>query len=420
MTINTAPSADRSLSGLNYRYIIVAASFFTLLFMWGSNYCFGIFFNPLLDEFGWTRAITSGAFSLAIIMEGIGSMVTGRIFDRYGPRIVLITCGIVFGAGFILMSQVREIWHLYLLYGIVVGLGLSGSFVGTMWAVANWFTHRRGKMMAIVVSSVGVGTMLMPPIANRLIIDTGWRNAFVLVGWGAMILIVLSAFFIKTRTSNAETLPVYETDKEKTHQPSPNPPLREALRSVRLWLICGIIMLWAVGKYAILIHITPYAIEMGLHATQAANILAVIGGATFATTIALGMSVDRFGSYRTFTVGLAVMAASLAWLLSTDSLWGLYVFAIAFSFGYSCGPVLMPSLVAEAFGLEGFGTLLGIVNLCACIGCGIGPALTGYLFDRTGNYTSAFTALAFLAVVSVLLSLVLLQLQDRLASRDAT
>lgn len=262
MTINATSSYERIASRFNYGYVIVVAAFFFHLFMWGSNYCFGIFFKPLLVEFGWTRAITSGAFSLAIIMEGLGSMLLGRIADRYGPRAVLCTCGIVFGLGFMLMSQVQEVWHLYLFYGIVVGLGLSGSFVGTMWAVANWFTHQRGKMMALVVSGLGVGTMIMAPVANRLILRTGWRNAFMIVGVGAMILIVLSALFIKTSPIDRKTIPVDNASENKVRRPIVSFSLQKALRSIQFWLICAIILLWAFGKYAILVHIPTHTIDL--------------------------------------------------------------------------------------------------------------------------------------------------------------
>lgn len=413
MATNPAQSPEFSTPKFYYGYVIVAAAFFTKLLMWGSNYCFGIFFEPILTEFGWSRAITSGAFSLAIIMEGLGSMFMGRMADRHGPRMVLITCGILFGLGFVLMSKVQAVWHLYLFYGIVVGLGLSGSFVGTMWAVANWFTRQRGKMMALVVSSLGIGTMIMVPVANKLILETGWRNAFVIVGLGAMTLIVLSALFIKTCPVNGKTNLEGDAGFKNAEDAVSGIPIKTALKSMQLWLICLIISLWALGKYAILVHIATHAIDLGYSATSSANILTIIGGATFVTTIVLGMSVDQFGSFRTFIAGLAVMAASLVWLPMTTSLWGLYLFAVAFSFGYSCGPVLMPSLVVETFGLTSFGEILGVINFCACIGCGIGPLLTGHLFDLTGSYTSAFILLAVLSILSALLSLVLAQVHHR-------
>ena len=132
-----------------------------------------------------------------------------------------------------------------------------------MWAVANWFTRQRGKMMALVVSSLGIGTMIMVPVANHLILETGWRNAFVIVGLGAMALIVLSALFIITCPLDSKTTMAGDAGFKDTEDPVPNVTLQTALKSMQLWLICAIIMLWALGKYAILVHITTYAIDIG-------------------------------------------------------------------------------------------------------------------------------------------------------------
>ena len=111
-----------------YGYIVVLAAFLITVTMWGTLYSFGVFFKPLLTEFGWTRAETSGAYSLFIVLHGLVYIVTGRLNDRLGPRIVMIACGFFLGLGYLLLSQISTIWHLYLVYGVIIAIGMSGGF----------------------------------------------------------------------------------------------------------------------------------------------------------------------------------------------------------------------------------------------------------------------------------------------------
>jgi len=400
---------QRAESQVFYGYVIVTASLFMMVMIWGTNYSFGIFFKPLLSEFGWTRAMTSGAFSLAILMEGFGSMLLGRLTDRFGARLIMTACGLFFGTGFLLMSKVYHIWHLYLFYGVIIGIGLSGSYVSLMSIIARWFVRRRGMIIAIVISGVSIGTLIMTPIANQLILAYGWRVSFVSLGVIALVSITGVSQLLRD-APNQTGQGQHETEEVKGEGPNLQSvpiTLQAAIHTSQLWLLCCILLLWGFCKYVVLVHIAPHAIELGISATNAANVLAVIGGATFLTTIILGIAADRIGSERAFIIGLAIMSAALIWLLAAGDLWALYLFAAVFSFGYACGSVLMPTIVAEVFGFHSYGALLGVVNFSACIGCATGPVLAGYLFDITGDYTLAFLVTAALSVVSLILTLLL-------------
>ena len=152
-----------------YGYIVVIAAFFIMLLMWGIFFTFGVFFKPVLTTFGWTRAVTSGAFSLNWIIQGLLSIVVGRVNDRLGPRIVLTVCGSILGLGYLLMSQISTLWQLYLFYSVLIATGMSGAFVSLASTVARWFVKRRGIMTGIVVAGSGLGGLIAPPVANWLI-----------------------------------------------------------------------------------------------------------------------------------------------------------------------------------------------------------------------------------------------------------
>src|SRR5262245_11021131 len=141
--------------GIFYGYTIVAAASFIMVLIFGVHYSFGIFFKPVSTEFGWTRAMTAGAFSLVWIPQGLLASVMGGLNDRFGPRLVLTICGFLIGLGYLLMSQITALWQLYLFYGVIVGAGLGGTFVPLVSTTTRWFVKRRGLMAGIVAAGVG-------------------------------------------------------------------------------------------------------------------------------------------------------------------------------------------------------------------------------------------------------------------------
>ncbi len=122
-----------------YGYILVIAALVIITLNYGARFSFGIFFKPVLNEFGWTRALTSGAFTASMLFQAVASPLLGRLNDKFGPRWVLTLCGFLLGVGYLLMSQVTGLWHLYLFYGVIVGTGMGGSFVASLSTIARWF-----------------------------------------------------------------------------------------------------------------------------------------------------------------------------------------------------------------------------------------------------------------------------------------
>ena len=129
--------------GFYYGYIVVLAAFVIWMITWGVSMTYGVFFKPILSEFGWTRAMTAGARSLSLGVWGLMGIVTGRLTDRLGPRKVVLIAGCFFGIGYLLMSYISNAWQFYVIYGVVIGIGLSAVTVPTMTTVARWFVKRR-------------------------------------------------------------------------------------------------------------------------------------------------------------------------------------------------------------------------------------------------------------------------------------
>ena len=200
--------------GFFYGYIVGILAFLIMMASIGSHTSFGVFFKPLLTEFGWTRAMTSGAFSLSMIVGGLLGILVGGLTDRFGPRIVLTFCGLFLGLGYLLMSQASVLWQLYLFYGII-GIGMAGAWVPLVSTTARWFVKRRGMMTGFVVAGQGIGTLIAPPVANQLISVYGWRTSYIILGVTVFIVIVLAAQYMRRDPEQKGLVPYGQNGSEK-------------------------------------------------------------------------------------------------------------------------------------------------------------------------------------------------------------
>ena len=394
-----------------YGYTVVGASFFIVGITYGAMYTFSVFFEPLLDAFGWTRAMTSGAFSLFMVFHGLLYIVTGRLSDRFGPRVVMTVCGFFLGLGYLLMSQISAIWHLYLFYGVIVSIGVSGAFVPLVSSVARWFVRRRGLMTGIVAAGVGVGTMVMPPVANWLIYSYGWRTSYIIVGGIVLVFILLAAQFLRRDPYQMGLLPYGETEVaneiDAEAQGDSSFSLSSAIRTRQFWLLCGIWLGFLYSIQATMVHVVIYATGLGISPASAANIMAIIGGVSIVGRITVGSIADRVGTRRALITSLAVLALTLFWLATAQEMWAIYLFAVIFGLAYGGLVPLSSPMVAELFGLRSHGAILGIVTTSATIGGAIGPVVAGYIFDLKGSYQLAFIISGIVSAAVAILSALL-------------
>jgi len=392
-----------------YGYIVVAVSFIILAMMCGAYYSFGVFFNPLLAEFGWTRAITSGAFSLSFILLGLFGVAAGKLNNRFGPRVILTVCGVFIGAGYILMSQVSSIWHLYLFYGALISIGMSGGFVPLTSTVARWFTRRRGMMTGITISGLGMGTLVMPPIVNWLISLYGWRTSYIVVGSVSLVLIILAAQFLKRDPGEIGKLPYGENELSGSNDSNTSGfSLRGAIYTRQFWLLGMAFLFFSLGAGAVMIHIVAHAIGLGISAANAAAVLAVIGGLSTAGRIIMGGASDRIGNKLALIICFSLEAIALAWLLLVArELCMLCLFAVIFGFAYGGMVALISPSVEKLFGLSSHGVILGFIMFGIAIGEGSSPAIAGYLYDIVGNYTTAFLLCTIASATGLILVLLL-------------
>ena len=388
-----------------YGYIVVAASFLSTMLMFGTSYSFGVFFKPLLAEFGWTRAMISGIYSLSMLLSGFLSIVAGRFTDRFGPRMIVTACGFIVGLGCLLVSQSSAIWQFYLFYGMLIGAGLGGALVPVMATVARWFVKRRGMMTGITVSGLGMGTLIVPPVANWLISSYGWRTSYIVVGVVILLVVMSAAQLLKRDPGQIGQLP-YGVNEAKTNDLSlatEGFSLRQVIQTRQLWLLCIASFFFGVAIQILMVHIVPHATDLGISTANSVILLSFIGGVGATARVVMGIVGDKTANKLTFLISYGLAAVALFWLLAAKELWMFYLFVIVFGFGYGGIAVLISPVTAEHFGLNSIGIILGIILFICAIGETIGPILAGYIFDVTGSYNLAFLICAVLTTLSVLL-----------------
>jgi len=392
-----------------YGWFIVLAAFCIQMIAWGVFVTFGVFFNSFLNDFGWARATISGAHSLAFLIMGFTSIIVGRLGDRFGPRLVMVGCGFLFGAGYLLMSQISAVWQLYLFYGVIVGIGVSGVDVLLLSTVAKWFVKRRGMVSGIVKVGTGVGMLIMPIAANQLIASYNWSDSYLILGSVALVLIVAAALFLRRDPSQKGLVPYGEeaASADSLNGAGRSFTLREATGTRQFWVVCVIYLFALFCAQAILIHIAPYALDLGISATNAANILATIGGASIVGRFIMGSAGDRFGHRLAIVICFIILVVALSVLQFARELWMLYLVAVIYGFAHGGVFALVSPLIAELFGLSSHGVIFGIIIFSGTIGGATGPLLAGRIFDVTGSYQLAFLVCAVVIVVALILSLLL-------------
>ena len=405
-------------NGIFYGYLVVAAAFVTMVVMWAVFYAFGVFFKPILNEFGWTRAITSGAFSLSSISMGLLGIAMGGLNDKFGPRVVMSLCGVLLGIGYLLMSQLESLWQLYLFFGIILGTGMGGGFVPLMTTVARWFDQRRGMMTGIVTSGIGIGALVGPPVANGLISAHGWRLSYIILGSVLLVVMVLSAQFLKRDPSQVgpDSPGIKQRGQKGLPMRKGGLSLGEAIHTRPFWVLFAIIFCFGFCVFSIMVHIAPHAIELGISPASAAKILGAIGGMSIVGKVLLGRAADIIGSRKVFVIGFILLGVAFLWLVPAKMVWKLYAFGILFGFAYGGCVAAESPLVAVLFGLESHGLILGVIAFGFTIGGAFGPWLTGYIFDVTSSYQFAFLGCAFLSFLGLGLTAVLRP--GRIAKRE--
>ncbi|MDP7240899.1 MAG: MFS transporter [Dehalococcoidia bacterium] len=381
---------------------------FLVLMNYGIFYSYGVFFKPLIAEFGWSRAETSLAFSFYLVTYSTTGILMGWLSDRNGPRLPIFLAALLIGGGLAALSWISSLWALYLFFGLVAALGHGASWIVPVSTVVRWFERRRGMAMGIVTAGMGVGTLIFPFLANYLISSLGWRQAFLVVGVVAFTYNAVAAFILR-RGPDSMGLAAYGAVVGAVPVDD-NPALyygytlKEAVSTYAFWSIYFCVTLGFASYALLLVHLVPFATDQGIDPAGAVGAVAFIGvGALLGRTI-LGMVSDRIGRRGTLRLAYVMNALAITGLVVGLNLQLLYTIAFAVGFFGIGGSVVLGPLFGEMFGQLHLGKILGAFMTCGAAAGFAGPYTAGYLFDLTGNYSAAFMGAAGIAITAAILS----------------
>ncbi len=386
-------SSDRKIDP---RYAVVLGACLTQFMVIGLLFSYSLFFKTFEDEFGWSRTTLSSAASLAFLVMGLLAAGLGHLSDRIGPRPVLAVTGLLHGLGFALISEISEPWHLFLIFGLFIGLGMSTHDVVTLASVARWFDKRRGIMTGVVKSGTAAGQMLLPLAAAFLIAGIGWRDASMTLGIGAAVFLLIGALLMKTPAAPAAAVGKIGTQSGG---------LRSVMTSRVFWTLCAIQFLFLPSLTTVPLHMPVHGMDLGMSATSAAALLSAIAGASVVGRLAIGAFADRIGGKRGFILCFLPLIAGLLALLAIDTPWLLFAAALLYGVGHGGLFTIVAPTIAEFFGTRAVGAIFGAIVFFGTIGGAIGPILAGRVFDVTGSYDPAFMTLMGMAVLGLALVL---------------
>ncbi len=330
------------------------------------GFTFTIFFSPLAEEFKWSRAQISLAFSLSLLVLSVAMPLAGRLVDRVGSRRIILPASLLFGgalASFYWLSP--NLWHYYAVY---IFIGIVGSGVTPIPyynVLSHWFDRKRGLALGLAMIGVGASEFVMPVIGQHLISRYGWRVAYLLIGLmvGTITFLVVAIFY-RERPQEMGLLPDGSTElreqAEQTNAQASGLSSREAIRTGTFWVMSASFFLTAMSLVACLVHLAPMLRDRGVSAASAALVISVLGGAN-----------------------------------------GRLVFVAAFLIGIGMGAEgdFMAYLVGRYFGLRAFGEVYGYVMSIYTLGALVGPVLMGINFDRTGSYQLALGAFTLITLL---------------------
>jgi MFS family permease len=358
----------------------------------GTAYTFGAFFDAMAEDLDASRGSTAAVFGITLFLFfGFGA-VSGPLSDRIGPRPLLVGGGALFVTGLLLTSRVENVWLGYLTYGVGVGLG-AGAFITPMFStVGGWFVRQRATALGVTAIGSGVGTLVLAPLAARLIDTRGWREAYVVLALIAAVLLTIASLVIRRP-------PVPPAPPARAH-------LMGTLRLNSFQAVFASALGESVGIFVAFAFVATFAKDNGISSRPAALLIGIIGASSIIGRLAMSRAVSRFGPVRLIQACLATQPiAYVVWLFAGGSYPMLVGFAVILGVSYGGYVALNPEMTAHLFGVAGLGGLIGLTFLAAGIGGLIGPPLAGLLADVSDGQVIPILTVIVVSTISAAIAL---------------
>ena len=384
--------------GISYGWVIVASAFLITFMTCGVNFSYGVFFLPIINEFGWSRGLASVVMLVAGLAYAITLPLTGILADRYGYKWVLAVSAGCLSLGLILSAWITELWQLYIFTGLLVGLSISASFAIPVALVSLWFNKKQGLALGIATLGVSLGTATIPVLISYLITTIGWRPALLWAGIAVAVICIPATLMMRNAPRiNAAKGVSLEPESAAAKQASDletGLTVSEAFRTSQFWMIFITFLLFLSSLGLVMLHLVPYAVDSGMATMQAATLLTLIGVFGLAGRLASGVLSDRIGIKPIMLFCTVLLGLNIAYIAFFHTAGAFYIFASIYGVTYSGFVTQMVRITRVTFGGKALGSVFAALMVSDGIGFGFGPWIAGNIFDATGSYQASFLAAA--------------------------
>jgi MFS family permease len=387
---------------------VIAALWVVMFFTIGATIStIGVFFNPLVQQFGWNHEQVSRIATGFILCMGITAPAAGWMLDWMPAQVPMGVGAAAAATGYLLASRSSSLASLIAAFALIgAGVGSSTLVPGTIVA-ANWFKERRGLAIGIAICGSAVGATVMPPVIAHVIIVYGWRVAMLYLG-APILLISLPVILAMIRTR-----PPGEEAPDAPSQPNQEIAGLEvgaAMAVLPFWMLAAVQVFFTVAYQGVYYHLVPYFIGAGFSPQRAAFIFGAKSAFVTAGTIALGAMADKIGPRKVLAFGMTLLCLSLVDLLTASgrpAFGPIAIVLFVIGYGSATGTTVttIPMLMGECLGMRRFATLMGIIGFIATVASALGPIVTGLIFDLTGSYWVPFTICAILFAAAAIAAL---------------
>ncbi|HHJ8932338.1 TPA: OFA family MFS transporter [Streptococcus pyogenes] len=389
------------------RYIIATAGILLHL-MLGSTYAWSVYRNPILQETGWDQAPVAFAFSLAIFCLGLSTAFMGNLVEQYGPRLTGTVSAILYASGNMLTGLAidrKEIWLLYIGYGVIGGLGLGAGYITPISTIIKWFPDKRGMATGFAIMGFGFASLLTSPIAQWLIETEGLVATFYLLGLIYLIVMLFaSQLIIKPTAAEIAIL-----DKKRLQNNSyliEGMTAKEALKTKSfycLWVILFINITCGLGLISV---VAPMAQDLtGMSPEMSAIVVGAMGIFNGFGRLVWASLSDYIGRRVTvillflvsiiMTISLIFAHSSLIFMISIATLMTCY----------GAGFSLIPPYLSDLFGAKELATLHGYILTAWAIAALTGPMLLSITVEWTHNYLLTLCVFIVLYILGLMVAL---------------
>ena len=397
--------------GLHYAWVILAAACVLSIISRADSASFAVFVDPLVEKFSWKRGDISLAYSLAFLAGMPVMLVFGWLGDRYGARVLLIGASLMISAGTALLGLIRELWHFYVLYGLMVGaLGHAVFTVLLPVILTRWFERKMGLALGIYWAALGAGPVIFAPLFRWMIETRGWESAFTVIGLAFGVILLVFSSLIRSGPRDMG-LPAYgaeDTAREKQQSAARGAAvsLGSVLARRPVWCLMGCHHLGCAGHAVILAHGVSMATYHGIPGLEAAGVLSTIAGVSVFSRFAFSLLTERLGGRTVLTLAVVGQSTSILMLLFAHEAWHFYAFAVVFGICYGGEMVGFPIINRQMFGATApLGSIYSFEMVGASTGMALGGWIGGVLFDLSGDYTWAILVAAGIGYLALPLAL---------------